>query len=213
MRALPGVLSVEPFRSVASRIRYGHHERRVSITGLTEDARLNRLLDASGVPVPLPPSGLLLSAKLAEILDVRAGDVVRVEVQEGRRPAVDVVDAGTITDIAGIAAYMNVGPYQRMIQEGRALSGVHLAVDAVRWNDFLERVKETPRIGTVTPTRAARESFERTMADMIGNRSGHLFQLCGDRSFGVVYNGARIALSSAPAIWRRCVCWVSAAKR
>jgi putative ABC transport system permease protein len=192
---MPGVLSAEPYRSVAARIRHGHHERRVGITGLPEVTRLNRLLDARGQPVALPLSGLLLSAKLAEILGVQPGDTVRVEVQEGRRPVLDTVVGGTITDFAGIGAYMNIDSLRQLMQEGRTVSGAHLAVDAARWDDFLARVKEAPRIGAITITRAARDSFDQTMGQMMGIVQAIYFSFAVIVSFGVIYNGARIALS------------------
>jgi putative ABC transport system permease protein len=192
---MPGVLSAEPYRTVAARIRHGHHERRVGITGLPEVTRLNRLLDARGQPVAMPLSGLLLSAKLAEILGVQPGDTVRVEVQEGRRPVLDAVVGGTITDFAGIGAYMNIDVLRQLMQESRTVSGAHLAVDAARWNDFLTRVKEAPRIGAITITRAARESFDRTMGQMMGIVQAIYFSFAVIVSFGVIYNGARIALS------------------
>jgi putative ABC transport system permease protein len=195
MRSMPGVLSAEPYRSVAARIRYGHRERRVGITGLPEVTRLNRLLDARGEQVALPLSGILLSAKLAQILEVQPGNTVRVEMQEGRRPVLDAVVAGTITDFAGLGAYMDIDALRRLMQEGRTVSGAHLSVDTARWNDFLVSVKEAPRVGSITTTRAARESFDKTMGEMMGIVQGIYFSFAVIVSFGVIYNGARIALS------------------
>jgi putative ABC transport system permease protein len=136
---LPGVLSAEPFRGVAARLRHDNRERRISVTGLPQDARLNRLLDKDGQPVVLPPSGLLLSAKLAEILGVKPGDNVRIEVQEGRRPALDAVVSGT--------AYMDIDALRRLMREGGTVSGAHLVVDAGRWDEFLAKIKEHPASG------------------------------------------------------------------
>jgi putative ABC transport system permease protein len=71
--SLPGVMKVEPLRSVPARLRYGHQSRRLGVMGLTQGAFLNRLLDANARPVQLPPDGLLVSAKLAEILGAKPG--------------------------------------------------------------------------------------------------------------------------------------------
>ncbi len=195
IRHLPGVMSAEPFRGVAARIRHGHRERRVAITGMPEATVLNRLLDAQGNEVTLPVNGLLLSAKLAEVLGVRPGGTVRVEVQEGRRPVLDAVVAGTITDFAGVGAYMEINGLRRLMREGRTVSGAHVAVDAARWGDFMAAVKEAPRVGSITTTAAARESFDRTMGEMMGIIQGIYFTFSIIVSFGVIYNGARIALS------------------
>lgn len=195
MAHLPGVLSVEPFRSVAVRLQSGHHERRVSLTGLQPNPRLNRLLDAQGQPIALPLAGLMVSAKLAEILDAKPGDAVRIEVQEGRRPILETIITGTITDFAGVSAYVDIDALRRLMHEGGTISGAHLAVDTMRWDDFLAEVKESPRIGALAITAMARASFKKTTGQMIGIVQTIYFGFAVIVSFGVVYNGARIALS------------------
>ncbi|MEA3208173.1 MAG: putative transport system permease protein [Chthoniobacter sp.] len=195
MRNLPGVMTAEPFRSVPARLRFGHRARRLGVTGLPREALLNRLLDEHGIPVALPPDGLLVSAKLAEILGAKPGDTIILEVQEGRRPTREAVIQGLITDYAGVAAYMDIDSLRRLMREGGTVSGAHLAVDASRWGEFLERVKESPRIGSLGITDAIRGSFQRSTADMIGLVQGLYFSFSIIVSFGVVYNSARIALS------------------
>ena len=76
---LPGVLHAEPFRAAAVILRNGHRERRVSITGLTPDARLMRILDEDQNVVPLSPEGLVVSDRVAKLLHLEMGDLVEVE--------------------------------------------------------------------------------------------------------------------------------------
>jgi putative ABC transport system permease protein len=192
---LPGVLTAEPFRGAPARLVHGHRERRVGLTGLPRDARLNLLLDHRGNPVAPPISGLLLSEKLAEILEVQAGETIRVEIQEGRRPVVEALVAGTITDFAGVGAYMEIDALRRLLREGRTISGAHVTIDPLHWDDFLRDVKAAPRIGSLTRTTAARESFNETSGEMMNTMQGIYFMFAIIVSFGVVYNGARIALS------------------
>lgn len=195
IRTLPGVMIAEPFRSVPARLRFGHHSRRLGVTGLPRDAYLNRLLDADERAVELPPDGLLVSAKLAEILGAKVGDQITVEVQEGRRPKLEATIQGTITDYAGIAAYMEIGALRRLMREGGTVSGAYLAVDMNHWNDFLTAVKDAPRIAGVGIKEAVRASFKKSTGDMIGMVTMIYFTFAIIVSFGVVYNSARIALS------------------
>ncbi|HEX8297385.1 MAG TPA: FtsX-like permease family protein [Chthoniobacteraceae bacterium] len=195
MRHLPGVMSAEPFRAVAARLRFGHQSRRLGVTGLPREALLNRLLDGDAQPVELPPDGLLISAKLAEILGAKPGDRITLEVQEGRRPTREAVLHGLITDYAGIAAYMEIGALRRLMQEGGTVSGAHLAVDSRQWAAFLARVKDSPRIAALGITSAVRGSFQKSTGEMIGAIQGMYFGFAIIVSFGVVYNSARIALS------------------
>ena len=71
---LNGVLGVEPFREVPARLRFGHRSRRVAVLGLIPDgAELRRPVDQQLRPVDLPPDGLVLNTKLAEILGAGLG--------------------------------------------------------------------------------------------------------------------------------------------
>lgn len=195
LAAMPGVLYAEPFRVVRGRIVSGLRERRVGLTGRLPDARLNLLLDARGRTVDLPLSGLMLSEKLAEVLGLSPGDPVRIEVQEGRRPVLETFVAGTITDFAGVGAYMDFYALGRLMGEERVISGAHLSLDPARRDDFLRRVEDTPAIASAVFTSSARESFQSAMGDMMGVVQAVYFGFAVIVSCGVVYNSARIALS------------------
>jgi putative ABC transport system permease protein len=192
---LPGVMLAEPFRSVPARLRFGHHSRKLAVRGLPREALLNRLLDDQTRVVPLPPEGLLVSAKLAELLGAKPGDTIRLEVEEGERPVRDVVLHGVITDYAGVAAYMEIDTLRRMMREGSTISGAHLSIDENRYDEFLAEVKATPRIGSMMMKEATRTSFKKSTAEMIDMLQVMYFAFSVIVAFGVVYNSARIALS------------------
>ena len=195
VRHLPGVIDAEAFRSVPARLRFGHRSRRLGVTGVPREGTLNRQLDENGRPLPLPPDGLLVSAKLAEILGAKPGDRLILEVMEGRRPTCEATIQGLITDYAGVAAYMDAEALHRLMREGPTVSGAYLTVDSNRWVDFLNAVKASPRVAALGIKRAVRASFRKSTADMIGLVQGLYFSFSIVVAFGVVYNSARIALS------------------
>jgi len=195
MQHLPGVVQAEPFRGVPARVRFGHRTRRIAITGVARDATLNRMLDEKGRPLALPPDGLLVSAKLAEILGAQPGDKLEIEVQEGRRPVCEATIQGLITDYAGLAAYMDVEALRRLMREGPTVSGAYLTVDQSRWAEFLDAIKRAPRVAALGIKSAVRASFRKSTAEMIGMVQGLYFSFSIVVAFGVVYNSARIALS------------------
>lgn len=192
---LPGVVLAEPFRSVPARLRFGHRSHRLAVTGVPAGTLLNRALDQNGVPLPVPPDGVLISEKLAEMLDARPGDVLTMEVQEGRRPQRDVILRGLITDYSGLSVYMDIDALRRLMQEGPTVSGAHLAVDGRYWKAFLDEVKQVPRIGGMNLTEALQKSFRETTAESVNLIQGIYFSFSVIVAFGVVYNSARIALS------------------
>lgn len=192
---LPGVTHAEPIRSVQARIKYGHHYRKLAVTGMPRGADLNRLLDDKARPIIMPEEGILMSAKLAEVLGARVGDVVQLEVLEGQRPLRSVPIRGLITDYAGVAAYMDLDALRALMREGATINGAYLTVDKAHWTDFMHRVKETPRAAVVLVKAEQLAAFRNTIGQSIGILQTLYFTLAVIVAFGVVYNSARIALS------------------
>jgi putative ABC transport system permease protein len=192
---LPGVRRAEPFRAVAVRLRRGHRSRRVAVTGLSRDADLHRVLDRSWKRVTLPPEGLVLSDKLAELLQVRVGETLAVEVLEGRREVREVPVAGIVEEFLGTSAYMEIDALHRLLREGPSVSGAFLMVDDAELDALHARLKETPAVAGVLIRRAALASFEETIAENLTIFTLFNILFAGVIAFGVVYNSARIALS------------------
>src|SRR5690606_8419862 len=119
-------------RSVAAKLRFGHRERKVSITGIPPEADLVRLLNEKSQIIQMPEDGVFISSKLAEILDVKLGESVQIEVLEGRRPQRDVVVRGLVTDYAGVHAYMHIDAVRTLMSEGETINGAYLSVDHSR---------------------------------------------------------------------------------
>lgn len=192
---LPGVQRAEPFRSVAVRMIHGHRSRRLGVMGLPADRDLLRPLDAEERTVVVPPEGLLLSEKLAELLGVHRGETVRLEVLEGKRRTGDVVVAQTLRDFSGLTAYMDLDALNRFLLEGPVISGAFLKTDAAHPDELYRHIKETPRIGSVVSQKAAFRSFEETMAENLLRMRFFNVMFASIIAFGVVYNAARITLS------------------
>lgn len=192
---LPGVLRAEPFRMVSVRLRSGHRARRTAIEGLEPNGELRRVMDWRGRPVPLSPDGLLLTAKLAEILHVGPGDIVRVEVQEGARRAGALPVAGLVDEPLGTAAYMDAAALHRFLREDRTVSGAYLAVDPFDAPALYAALKRIPAVAGVTVREAALQSFEDTLARSHNVSTMFLIGFASLIAFGMVYNAARIALS------------------
>ncbi|MEM1293744.1 MAG: FtsX-like permease family protein [Verrucomicrobiota bacterium] len=192
---LPGVTYAEPFRSVPARLRAGHRMRQVGVLGLQPKPELFRPIDADEQVVAIPKEGLLLSEKLAEILAVRAGDPIKLEVLEGERPVLEVFVAGTVNDFSGLSVYVDRLWLSKVMGEGEAISGAFLSVDEQSTEALYERLKHTPAVAGSTIKVAALQSFLETFAEnILRMRAFNIFFACVI-AFGVVYNNARIALS------------------
>ncbi len=192
---LPGVLTAEPARSVPVRLVAGHRSRQTSILGLSNGTQLHRVIDVSLKPIALPPEGLVLSTMLAEILGLRRGDTLQVEVLAGRRPVRQVVVADLVEEYQGTSAYMEAAALHRLLREGQSLSGAFLQIDASQADELYRRFKLLPAVAGVSLKSAAIESFERTIAQNLNVMVFFNVIFASIIAFGVVYNAARISLS------------------
>lgn len=194
LRHLPGVQAAEPFRAVPVKLRFRHRNYRTSILGLGQQRDLYRLLDIEGRAIPLPSAGLVLSDKLAELLAVREGETVTVEVLEGEEPIREVAVAGIATEYAGTNAYMDRRALHRLMREADTLSGAFLAVDSRDLDTLYKELKETPRIASVAVKEATVRQFRETVAANQLTMQSFMVFFAGVIAVGVVYNTARISL-------------------
>lgn len=192
---LPGVQRVEGFRGVPVRLRAGPRMRTVTLLGMEPRAQLSRILDRRGRPREVPGHGVLLSAALADALGVRPGDSLTVEVQEGARPVLRLPVAGTVDDLFGANAWMDLRALSRAVGEGPAVSGAHLAIADGAEPAVHARLRETPLVAGVTSPGAMLRNFEEHVAKNLYTNLVIVGIFAGVIALGVVYNGARIALA------------------
>ena len=195
LRQLPGVLHVEPERGVAVELVAGRRRKKGSITGVPAEPRLMALLDADLRDVEVPPDGLVLSRKLAELLAVGPGDALTVRVLEGRRTSGEVRVARVVETFVGTAAYMRLDALARLLGEPVTLGGARLLVDDARLAELHAAVKRTPMVAGVT-ARDDMLSNVRTLLDQnLGTMTAISLGFALVMALGVLYNTARITLS------------------
>jgi putative ABC transport system permease protein len=192
---LPGVLTVEPFRTAFVRLTFGNQRRQLAIQGLPRDGRHNRVLDETSHQIQLPPAGLVLSTKLAEALGAQVGDPLVVEVLEGKRPVRVVPLVGLAEDFAGVAAYMDLPALNTLLGEGDVITAASFSIDGARRAEFLRALKGIPRVSWVAIKDSLRENFRQTTAASIGLIQMIYLTFATVVAFGVVYNNARISLA------------------
>jgi len=192
---MPGVLAAEPFRSVPARLIAGHRKRYETIIGLNPDAVMFRPLGVGLRPLKLPGNGLAMSTKMAEILDVDLGDLVRVEVKEGQRPVVELPVTVLVEEYIATPVYMNLKALNRLLAEAPAISGATLHVDGGRAEALYRELKDMPAVSAVSIREVLVQSFRQTIEENIGLMIDFNILFAVVIAFGVVYNSARISLS------------------
>jgi putative ABC transport system permease protein len=192
---LDGVTRVELVHYVPVRLRAGHVEREVAISGVHLDTRLRRIVDEDGQVHPLPLEGVTLSAMLADRLDLDRGDTVRVEALTGRRRTEGVVVADVVRDLMGISAYMNADALTRLTGDAPRASGALLRTDGTNDAGITAVLEAAPAVASITSPSSMIASFEKQLDDSLYVAITFIVGFASVISVAVIYNGSRIALS------------------
>ena len=192
---LPGVLRAEPFRSVPVRLRFEHRSHLTALVGLESTTQLHQLIDRSLHTLEVPPNGVLLTTKLAEILGVARGDRLTIEVLEGERRVRAVPVVGLVDELVGLSAYMDLRALNRLMRDAGAASGAFLAVEPMAAADLYAELKHLPAVGGVAIRGVALQSFEATLARSMGIFTTVLIGFACVIAIAMVYNAMRVALS------------------
>lgn len=195
LERLPGVLAAEPTRLVPARLRAGPRSQREAIQGVPAAAALAPIYDAAGFAVEPPADGLLLSTKLAQLLAVGPGDLVQVEVLEGRRPTVELPVVATFETYIGTPAYLRMDALNRLMRERPAANAAALLVDPREERALFRALQRLPEVSALMLRRAALTKFHETMAETMLIFVSFFAAFAAMLAFGVAYNSTRIALS------------------
>jgi putative ABC transport system permease protein len=190
----PGVLAVEGQRIVPVRLRAGHRSYLTSVIGLPTASHLRRPHDVALRPIDVSPDGITLTRRLAERLGVVAGDVITIEVMEGRRRKRDLPVSASVDEAIGMASYMQIDTLNQLTGEGAVVSAAELYVEPSALPLLVRRFKDLPVIESVGMKSHTLASFLDKIAGLVFVTAGILTGFAVIIAVGVVYNSARIGL-------------------
>ncbi|MFM8574098.1 MAG: ABC transporter permease [Pirellula sp.] len=192
----PGVQRVESYRSAPMRIRNGFKTDRLAVLGLEPDAELFRVLDETNRPIRFPEhSGLTITGKLAQKLDLRVGDTVKMDLLEGQNRSIELPVERIYPNYTGPAAFLPKAYLHELLLEGPCISGLFLSIDRERRSDVYRWIKDTPAIAGVTDKSAALANFRELISKSTGwmRLVNAIFAML--ITVGVAYNSALITFS------------------
>ena len=191
----PGVLDAEPFRMVAAKLRYRQREERAGLTGLVLGAQLSRMVDTNDKPVVPPPGGLVLSKDLADNLGIAAGEILEIEVTEGRRPTLRLPVSAVTATYIGSGVHLHIDDLNRLMGEAAVISGANLTVDSSMATQLYRELKSAPAVGGVSLQAEAYRNFTEVMDQNVGVSIWMYTAFAALIAIGVVYNSVRISFA------------------
>jgi putative ABC transport system permease protein len=192
---IPGVVRAEPYRVAAIEMSRGPVTRRLGLTGLDPDGTLRSMIDAERQRHPLPHGGVVLTERLARTLRVGPGDTVDVELLEHGAERQSIVVSALVNEMIGVNGYMTLPELHRLLREGPRVSGAYLTLERGSEASVFDALRQLPAVASTTSKTAMIRSFESQMAESLTITFTIVIVLAGILAVGVIYNGARIALS------------------
>ncbi len=195
LRNFPGVLGAEVLRAAPVRLRSGHRSRDVALSGTSPSSRLRQMVNLKMAPRPLPADGMVLTAKLAEVLHVHAGDTLEVQLLTGDRRTGIIPVTGVVNEPIGFGATMADDALARWLGERPLADMALVEMDEAQVPAFLARTKEIPRVTSAIQQKTLIALFQEMMNRTMWVDLVFLGGFAGALAFSIVYNDARIALS------------------
>jgi putative ABC transport system permease protein len=193
---LPGVVRAEGLRMVPIRVASEHRSRDSVLVGLPEIATLRHLIEQGDRQVPVPDDGIVLTKALAEVLGIRIGDRPNIELRDGARRRVSPLVVGLVDEALGLQVYAKEALVRLLEQDLGAVSSALLQVDRAAVPAVESRLKRSPLVLDVSDFNLDVQRMLDMNASIINVWTFVSVLLASAVIFGVVYNNARIALST-----------------
>jgi putative ABC transport system permease protein len=192
---LPGVLQVETGRRLAVRFVHGHRSEKGLIDGHARVAQLQRVVDVHQRPALAPADGLLMTDRLADKLGLKPGDLVTVELREGRREVLRIRLQATVSDMMGLNAFIQRDTLNRLLGDGDVANFFSLRVGTADLPRLLESTQALPKVAGAFSKSTMLRNMQEISARNVRIMSTILTAFAAVIAVGVVYNNARIALA------------------
>jgi putative ABC transport system permease protein len=192
---LPGVEYGEVYRSVPVRLRNQHRTYLTTINAYDSQPDLYRTLNVKHEPIEMPKDGILVTEYLGELLNIKTGDDIFIEVLEGRRPLKKLRVVNLVEQYLGLGAYMDREALNQLMQEDDAISGAYLKIDPAYESEIYTELRDMPQVADTVARKNIISSFYETSAEFVYIFIGFISTLSMIITFGIIYNAATIALS------------------
>jgi putative ABC transport system permease protein len=191
----PGIRQAEPFLDVPARLSSGPLTQRLALTGIEPSSHFRTFHDIAGAAFTVPAQGVVLSDKLAHLLDVRRGDRIYVQVLEGTRREGWLTVDGIAAEHVGLSAYMDRHALAALTGQSGVVSSIGALVDPRQQDALFRYLKEVPTVVSVATREQAIAQLREVMAGGMVITINFYISLGVVIALGVIYNALRIVLS------------------
>ncbi|MGI6553596.1 MAG: ABC transporter permease [Bacillota bacterium] len=192
----PGMNSLEPMAEVPVTLKNQWLEKDVLLLGIPAGGQHYRILDAGYRQLAPPRDGILLSERLAKLLDAEPGTWLQLESpflpNNEETKAIRV--AGVIPQYLGINAYMELGALQDFLHQGKLVTAFTAQMDSSSISSLKNRYRDSAVVNEIVETGELMKKT-RELMDSFGSMIYFYAFLGIVIGFAIIYNSAVITLA------------------
>ncbi|MEJ7929794.1 ABC transporter permease [Ramlibacter sp. AN1015] len=192
---LPGVLEVEAGRRLNVRFIHGPRSEKGLLDAYPGRPSLQRVVDVEQVARLPGTHGVLMTDRLAHKLGLEPGEMVTVELREGRREVLQLRVERTVRDMMGLNAFIERGNLNRALGDGDLANFFSLRTGPSAATPVLNATQDLPKVAGAFSKATMLRNMQEVSARNVLIMSSILTAFAAVIAVGVVYNNARIALA------------------
>ncbi len=196
LAGFPGVKNAEALAEIPVTLHNSRQEKDVVLLGIKADSSLYNITDSKGRSVELPENGIIISQRLADLLQAGPGTTLAVESPwfKDSKEHKKISVAGIIPQNMGMNAYMEIASLQKFVGQGKLATSIMLSIEEESIPLLKEKYNDSRMINGIEN----RLSLLRQMKELMASYSGMIYSLFIFGiviGFAIIYNTSVITLS------------------
>lgn len=186
---LPGVKKAESRAEIPATLKNNWYKKDVILMGVPLNSTLYSIRNKQGQKIEPPEKGILLSERLASLLNAPIGTELQLQSDMAKDPTKDktVVVQGIIPQYIGLNAYLELSSLQNLLEQGEISTTMMLRLE----EGGLSVLKEKYRNSTLIAGIEDKTSLLRQSKELMGSFTGtiYIFLILGVIiGFAIIYN-------------------------
>ena len=165
LAGFPGVGRVETMAEVPVTLKNKWLQQDITMMGIPRESQLYNIVDEDENKVSLPQTGVVLSQRLAALLQADIGTTLNVAspmMKEAQDKQVKVV--GIVPQYVGMNAYLSLNAVQDMLGQGELATSIMLNIEPENIAQFKEKYIQSDLIAGIDEKQERLEKMEEMMA-------------------------------------------------
>jgi len=189
LNRIPGVKIAESRAEIPVTLKNNWYKKDLVLLGVPANSALYNIRNSQGQKIEPPQKGILLSERLALLLNANIGTPLKLESSMAKDPTIDktIVVKGIIPQYIGLNAYMELHSLQNLLGQGNISTTIMLRLD----EQGLSALKEEYRNSTLIAGIEDKKALLQQSKELMGSFSGtiYIFLILGVIiGFAIIYN-------------------------